>query len=471
VDERVPEALLRANLELARCLEREGQWRRVAESLPAAEQRRRSSELLERLFDSVHFLLAYMDPQFNFIRVNRAYAAADGRPAEFFIGRNHFELYPHAENERIFHRAVESGEPHTEFERPFEYPEHPERGITWWDWTVQPVKGAGGEVEGVVLLLVDVTEKTLARRRLEALVVDLRRRAVLMERAEDLGQLGYWQDDLRTHEVTWSEGVFRLVGIGAEERFSYGDFERFVERQDWPLLQRIFADAVAGRIETGETEVRLRRADTHEERVVAVRGEVERDESGAPSYLFWVVKDVTAARQQAQLEELAAHDPLTGAANRRALERFMDRELRRESRHGHSLAVIMFDVDAFKSYNDLYGHQKGDDCLRMITRAIQSRLRRPGDLLVRYGGEEFLVVLPETELGAARQLAEEMRTAVAGAGLVHTGSPGGGRVTVSAGVAAARARLGGFEALMGDADTALYRAKARGRNRVETTPE
>jgi diguanylate cyclase (GGDEF)-like protein/PAS domain S-box-containing protein len=471
VDERVPEALLRANLELARCLEREGQLRSLADNLPAAGELRRSGELLERLFDSVHFLLAYMDPQFNFVRVNRAYAVADGRPAEFFIGRNHFDLYPHAENERIFRHAVAIGEPHTEFERPFEYPGHPERGVTWWDWTVQPVKGADGEVEGVVLLLVDVTEKTRARRRLEALVVELRRRAVLMERAEELGQLGNWQDDLRTHEVAWSEGVFRLLGIGSEEGFGYGDFERFVERQDWPLLRRVFADAVAGRIETGETEVRLRRADTQEARVVAVRGEVERDESGAPSYIFWVAKDVTATRRQAQLEELAAHDPLTGAANRRALERFMERELRRESRHGHSLAVIMLDVDAFKSYNDLYGHPKGDECLRMITRAIQSRLRRPGDLLVRYGGEEFLVVLPETELGAARQLAEEIRAAVADAGLVHAGSPGGGRVTVSAGVAAARARLGGFEALMVDADAALYRAKARGRNRVETTPE
>jgi PAS domain S-box-containing protein len=114
--------------------------------------------LLERIFSTTHILIAYMDTEFNFIRVNRAYAEADGHKPEFYIGKNHFELFPHAENESIFRQVVDTGESHTARAKPFEYAEHPERGVTHWDWTLQPVIDTSGTVEGVVLVLVDVTE-------------------------------------------------------------------------------------------------------------------------------------------------------------------------------------------------------------------------------------------------------------------------------------------------------------------------
>jgi diguanylate cyclase (GGDEF)-like protein/PAS domain S-box-containing protein len=122
-----------------------------------------ASALLERIFDNTHVLIAYLDRDFNFIRVNRAYAAADRREPEFFPGRNHFVLYPGPENEALFRQVVESGEPLTVYGKEFVYPEHPEWGPTWWDWSLHPLKGPDGRVEGLLFTLIDVT----ARRRAE----------------------------------------------------------------------------------------------------------------------------------------------------------------------------------------------------------------------------------------------------------------------------------------------------------------
>jgi len=126
-----------------------------------------SRELQERFFDSIDTLIAYMDRNFNFIRVNEAYANADRRQPEYFIGKNHFDLYPHAENQAIFQQVVETGEAYFVHEKPFEYPDQPERGVTYWDWNLQPVKNVHGEVDGVVLCLVDVTKRRLAEEKVE----------------------------------------------------------------------------------------------------------------------------------------------------------------------------------------------------------------------------------------------------------------------------------------------------------------
>ncbi len=123
--------------------------------------------LLDRIFSNIHLMIAYMDSEFNFIRVNPAYAAADGRDPTFFVGRNHFELFPHLENERIFRHVVETGKAHYCSAKPFEYAQNPERGVTYWDWSLTPVKGRDGSVEGLILALSDVTAKVRAQETLQ----------------------------------------------------------------------------------------------------------------------------------------------------------------------------------------------------------------------------------------------------------------------------------------------------------------
>jgi PAS domain S-box-containing protein len=134
----------------------------------------KTNELLEKYFLTIDTHIAYLDHDFNFIRVNDTYASAGGYPPEYFIGKNHFDLYPHPENEAIFQQVVDTGEPYSVLEKPFEFPEFPERGITYWDWSLHPVRGTKREIEGLVLSLVDVTERKLAEIQLERQNEELR---------------------------------------------------------------------------------------------------------------------------------------------------------------------------------------------------------------------------------------------------------------------------------------------------------
>jgi diguanylate cyclase (GGDEF)-like protein len=168
-----------------------------------------------------------------------------------------------------------------------------------------------------------------------------------------------------------------------------------------------------------------------------------------------------------RLEALAGQDGLTGLANRRTFDDALAREHRRAGRDRTRLAMIMIDVDRFKAFNDRYGHPAGDDALRRVSRAIESTLRRPGDVAARYGGEEFAVLLPGADESAGAIIADRIRRAVLDLAIEHDESPAG-VVTISAGVASVAP--GAFDsslaALVADADRALYRAKANGRNAI-----
>jgi diguanylate cyclase (GGDEF)-like protein len=164
------------------------------------------------------------------------------------------------------------------------------------------------------------------------------------------------------------------------------------------------------------------------------------------------------------LELLALEDALTGLANRRQFDLFIQAETGRAQRNLTGLALLMIDVDHFKAFNDHYGHLAGDKCLRNIAAIITEHIKRPGDLAARFGGEEFAVVLPGTDYVGAFLVAEKIRHAVRAAGLAHSESPEGA-VTVSVGVCgydpSSQTRT---EDLIGAADKALYVAKASGRN-------
>ncbi|MBX3633216.1 MAG: GGDEF domain-containing protein [Simplicispira sp.] len=165
---------------------------------------------------------------------------------------------------------------------------------------------------------------------------------------------------------------------------------------------------------------------------------------------------------------LAAADPLTGAANRRSIIEALDRDVGRAIRTREPLALMMIDLDHFKRINDLHGHLAGDAVLRGLVSVLRQRIRAQ-DIVGRYGGEEFLVVLPDTTLAGVQRLAEDLCRAVAAHTIVHRGQRLA--VTVSIGVYGGRLDPGdSWDLLIHAADSALYRAKNAGRNRVETTP-
>ena len=172
-----------------------------------------------------------------------------------------------------------------------------------------------------------------------------------------------------------------------------------------------------------------------------------------------------------QLELLSNTDGLTGIANRRHFDEALAREWARAQRARTPLALLMIDVDVFKHFNDHYGHLAGDACLQALARTLaQAGGRREGDLVARFGGEEFVVLLPGCDLQAAADVAGHIQAAIQALALPHEGAPFG-IVTVSFGVASLQPeRDQAPEELLRRADRAMYLAKQNGRNRIETSP-
>ncbi|MEW6758298.1 MAG: diguanylate cyclase [Acidobacteriota bacterium] len=173
------------------------------------------------------------------------------------------------------------------------------------------------------------------------------------------------------------------------------------------------------------------------------------------------------AEANRELERLANEDGLTRIPNVRFFRARLEAEWRRAFRSEEALSLLLLDVDHFKRFNDRYGHQAGDVCLRQVGALLRERMNRPGDLAARYGGEEFVVLLPATGGPGAERVAEEIRAAVEALGIPHEDSDAATVVTVSLGLATAVPAEGrGPDDLLSDADRALYRAKSLGRNRT-----
>ena len=188
-----------------------------------------------------------------------------------------------------------------------------------------------------------------------------------------------------------------------------------------------------------------------------------------------VVSDITNVKRAEhrlmalteQLKLMATTDALTGLVNRRGFDDQLADEVLRASRNRQPLSLIMIDIDRFKAYNDRYGHQAGDECLKLVAATLRVGVRRPADIAARYGGEEMALILPETDQEGAYELAEKLRLAIRGLDIAHTGSERG-VVTVSLGVATLGQGVpaGSAAELIRRADGALYIAKDAGRDRV-----
>jgi PAS domain S-box-containing protein len=230
-----------------------GMWGNMQKSRSREEMQKaydeleKTHELLERMFSSVDLAIAYMDKDFNFIQVNQAYAKADGKKPGYFVGKNHFALYPNKENEKIFRRVVKTGKPYSVYAKPFEYRAHPERGTTYWDWSVQPVKDSDGKVGGIVLSLLDVTERIKAEE-------SVRHNEALLQTMFETLPVGVWLAD-KEGRITQANPAGLQIWGGAK----YVGIDQFGEYKAWwtETGKRIEPEewAVARAVKKGEISI------------------------------------------------------------------------------------------------------------------------------------------------------------------------------------------------------------------------
>lgn len=206
-----------------------------------------------------------------------------------------------------------------------------------------------------------------------------------------------------------------------------------------------------------------------------LRGAPVTNEKGEVQQVVIVSRDITERKAGEEklreanevLKTLSQRDGLTGIANRRHLDEILQREGKRASRESLPLSLLLMDIDCFKLYNDTYGHQSGDDCLRKVAEIIDSQVKRPGDVVARYGGEEFAVILPQTDREGARHVAERIRNHIETLRIPHVRSKVMPCITVSIGVATMIPSIfTDVSRLIEWADRALYTAKNKGRNQL-----
>ena len=322
------------------------------------------------------------------------------------------------------------------------------------------------------MLALYVTEVArTANRRLQAsLAMSETRFRSLAETSRDVLVLA----ELDGNRVYVSPSAEELTGFSAEELLEQTIFDD-VHPEDQIDFRTMFTNLLAGETTSPLAYRILRKDATYHWIEVNARLSAKGDGDQAQNLVF-VMRDI-ADRKEAEerllaafrvAEKLALVDGLTGLANRRLFDETLAREWQRSMRERTAISLIMIDVDVFKSFNDLYGHLAGDECLRMVADEVRNSIMRTTDLLARFGGEEFVGVLPNTSGEAAEKVGERARKAVEIRQIPHAGSRHG-VVTISVGIATVVPAFDSeVNSLIEAADAALYRAKAEGRNRCAT---
>jgi diguanylate cyclase (GGDEF)-like protein/PAS domain S-box-containing protein len=247
----------------------------------------------------------------------------------------------------------------------------------------------------------------------------------------------------------------------------------FVVPEDLPVIAQATRRVTSGAADDAVVTVRVIRGDGTLMWVEVASRLMGGSTPGAPGDRAVIMRDVSDRKAlEDDLRAMAMKDGLTGLANRRAFDEVLLSEWKRTVRAKSHMSLLLADIDDFKKFNDAYGHQVGDDCLRSVGLALQSAAQRAGDVVARYGGEEIAIILPASDARAAETVAERARKAVEDLGITH-GVAATRAITVSIGVATALARDGGSaempQALLSAADRALYMAKAAGRNCCRAT--
>ncbi len=444
----------------------------------AAEQALRESEERFKAFMDNSPVVAFIkDEAGRYLYVNKPAERRFNLPLAEWLGRTDRELWPAEVAEPIYEQDCAV----LRDDRPINYLEKIPYadGFSYWMIYKFPLTG-GNDREGRRLLggmALDVTQQ----KRVEQAMQQNEERLSLVLHGADLAM---WDWDVSTGRVIFNERWAQMLGYRLVEISPHiSSLESLVHPDDLQRLRVVLSAHLEGRTPFYETEYRLRHKSGSWVWILDRGKVISRDAGGKPLRACGTQLDLTdrkryeeqIAEQRRKLEEanarleeanekleaLAGTDELTGLINRRGFEEHLSRELDRAARRKTPLSLLLLDVDRFKSYNDDFGHLAGDEVLHRLALLLRSQARG-SDIVARFGGEEFAVILPDTPGEGALVLAERFRETIEAAPW-----PGRG-VTASFGISTWNPALSPRDgrALLNDADRALYRSKANGRNRV-----
>ncbi len=283
-------------------------------------------------------------------------------------------------------------------------------------------------------------------------------------------------------KIDWATMKFAYIGPQIEPLLGWAQ-DSWITADDWAMRMHpedrdYVVNFCVSQSKAGVDHEADYRALTKNDGYVWIRDVVHvvRNENGEVESLIGFMFDISERKKaeeklitlQKELEALSFKDSLTGVDNRRKFDASLDLEWASARRSGLPLSLIMLDVDFFKQYNDRYGHMQGDECLKNIAQTLSLAVTRPRDIVARFGGEEFVLILPETDANAARQVAERCKKMVAKLHMPHETFAADGIVTASMGVATIKPS-GETEPkhFIEVVDKLLYKAKQNGRNRIE----
>jgi diguanylate cyclase (GGDEF)-like protein/PAS domain S-box-containing protein len=389
--------------------------------------------------------------------VNRHVCESFGMEEADIVGKGLCELFPGAETEALpyYVELLRTGQP-CEFERKLQSK----------DRDIYLLFKATKIQDRVMTIATDITDLREAQQQAEQLLRQSNRDRISLQTLIDVIPMPMFRRD-GTGRIDLMNGAYAdLLGVP-------------IETLEGKNIEDIYGSETAEEVRTKDKDL-LERPGTkqvYERHVLPINGHIGRDVvfhktsmmldgDDTPSIVGAAV-DVTEEKAlRAELETLAATDPLTGIANRRKFMTSLQSELGRSVRYSHPVSLIVLDIDHFKTVNDTYGHDTGDEVIKGVADTIQVGTRKDVDLPARIGGEEFAVLLPETDLDRAFVFAERVRKGIEETMVLHKGNEIG--VTVSIGIAGAPFAVGrdSPDDLYARADQALYSSKGGGRNRT-----
>lgn len=430
-----------------------------------------NNDIFENAFQYAAIGMALVSPQGQWLRVNRALCEITGYSEQELLNLT-FQDITHTDDLNIdldyLQQLLDGDIENYVLEKRYF---HKNGQVVWILLSVSLMRDDQGQPDFFIAQIQDITDRIMALR-------EMRESEQRLELAIEGAELGTWDWNIQTGHVTFNYRWAEMLGYTLEEIETHiSSWEKLVHPDDIEEAQEILARHLRGDNTIYESRHRLRHKDGYWIWVLDKGKVIERNEVGEPMRACGTHLDITSRKeyehkivQQAeqlrianeQLDHLAHIDSLTNLYNRRAFTARLREEIQRANRGLTSLSLLMLDIDDFKSYNDTYGHPEGDILLQQLANIIQNNVRA-SDVAARIGGEEFAVILPETNVADARRVAEKLCHSIASYSWDLRS------ITVSIGITTKpveHSMTTDSSMLLSRADAALYYSKSHGKNRA-----